>query len=85
MIGKYATSKAGHDKGKLYVIVDANDTHIWLADGEAKKIGAPKKKNARHVQIINETVDEALLLQISQKQEHINEAIKCAIKQKLDQ
>ena len=58
MIGKYATSKAGHDKGKLYVIVAANDTHVWLADGENKKINSPKKKSARHVQIINETVDD---------------------------
>ncbi len=84
MIGKYATSKAGHDKDKLYVIVAVDNTNVWLADGEYKKMDAPKKKNIRHIQIINETVEADLLTQINNRQPHIDDAIKYAIKQKLN-
>ena len=84
MIGKYATSKAGHDKGKLYIIVACDDTHVWLADGEYKRMDAPKKKNIRHIQIINETVEADLLARICNRQPHIDDKIKYAIKQKLN-
>ncbi len=84
MVGKYATSKAGHDKGKLYIIVACDDTQVWLADGEYKRMNAPKKKNLRHIQIINETVEADLLAQICYRQPHIDERIKYAIKQKLN-
>lgn len=84
MIGKYATSKAGHDKGKLYIIVAGDDTHVWLADGEYKRMDAPKKKNIRHIQIINETVEADLLTRICNGQPHIDDMIKYAIKQKLN-
>lgn len=83
MIGKFATSKAGHDKGKLYVIISADEQYVYLADGKYKTVGAPKKKGIRHIQIINETVDQELLERIIKKEPHINEAIKYAIKQKL--
>ena len=84
MIGKYATSKAGHDKGKLYIIAASDDTHVYLVDGEYKRMGAPKKKNIRHIQVINEMVEADLLTQICNRQPHIDDAIKYAIKQKLN-
>ena len=82
MIGKYATSKAGHDKGKLYIIAASDDAYVYLVDGEYKKMDAPKKKKIRHIQIINETVEAELLTLISNRQPHIDDAIKYAIKQK---
>ena len=31
--GMLAKSKAGHDTGKVYVIMDIDDTYVYLADG----------------------------------------------------
>ena len=83
MIGKFAVSKAGHDKDKLYVIVGADERYVYLADGRYKIATAPKKKAIKHIQIINATVEEELLQKIVNKTSHIDDAIKYAIKQSL--
>ena len=83
MIGKFAVSKAGHDKDKLYVIVGVDERYVYLADGRYKTAAAPKKKAIKHIQIINATVGEELLQKIVNKSLHIDDAIKYAIKQSL--
>ena len=83
MIGNFATSKAGHDKDKLYVIVSADEKYVYLADGKYKMFDSPKKKAIKHIQIINETVGEELFQRIKNKEPHIDVAIKYAIKQYL--
>ena len=50
--GMLAKSKAGHDKGNVYVIYDVDDTYVYLIDGKIRKIENPKKKKIKHVQII---------------------------------
>ena len=50
--GMLAYSKAGHDKDTLYYIVKADDKNVWLSDGRLKTVEDPKKKNLRHVQVI---------------------------------
>lgn len=50
--GMLAKSKAGHDKGHLYVIYDVDETYVYLVDGEIRTINKPKKKKRKHVQII---------------------------------
>ena len=52
--GMFAKSKAGHDKGHLYVIYDADETYVYLVDGKIRTIDKPKKKKRKHVQIIYE-------------------------------
>ena len=47
-----ARSKAGHDKGKLYVVSQQTQDAVFLADGKYKLLAAPKKKKWKHVQII---------------------------------
>ena len=81
MTGKFAISRAGHDKGNVYVVVAADDKYVCLADGRLKNLAAPKKKNIRHIQIVNQTVAEELLVRIQNKEANINDAIKYAIKQ----
>ena len=53
-IGMLAKSKAGHDKGQLYVIYDVDETYVYLVDGQIRTIDKPKKKKRKHVQIICE-------------------------------
>ena len=49
-VGRIVISRAGHDKGEIYVIVDTADlTHVGVADGTTRTIEKPKKKNLRHL------------------------------------
>ena len=43
MTGMFATSKAGHDMGKLYIIIKENEEYVYLTDGRLKPVEAPKK------------------------------------------
>ncbi len=51
-IGMLAKSMAGHDMGHVYVIIDEDDTYIYLADGRIRTLQNPKKKRKKHVQLI---------------------------------
>ena len=52
MIGFLASSKAGHDKDKIYVIIKEDAEYVWLADGKIKTFDKPKKKRKKHIQVI---------------------------------
>ncbi len=47
-----ASSKAGHDKNTVYVIIKEETEYVYLADGRLKTLEKPKKKNKKHIQII---------------------------------
>jgi hypothetical protein len=47
-----ASSKAGHDKNKVYIIIREDERYVWLADGSARDQEHPKKKCKKHVQLI---------------------------------
>ena len=79
MIGQFATSKAGHDKTKLYVIIKEDSEYVYLADGDLKPFEKPKKKSKKHIQIINR-VDETIQNKLENGQIIYNEDIKRAIK-----
>ena len=65
MTGFLASSKAGHDKDTIYVIIKEDTEYVWLADGKLKTVDQPKKKRKKHIQIIryfnNEEVQSKLL------------------------
>ena len=61
MIGQLAISKAGHDKDTVYVIAGQKEDFVYLCDGKKKLPAAPKKKRRKHIQPINEWVDDELL------------------------
>ena len=52
-----AKSKAGHDTGKVYVIMDIDDTYVYLADGRIRTLDKLKRKKKKHVQIICKKYD----------------------------
>ncbi len=85
MIGKFATSKAGHDKNTVYGIVACDNEFLYLCDGRLKTISKPKKKNMKHIQIISRTVDEELLRRFINKETIFDEEIKYVIKQYVNQ
>ena len=65
--GKYAVSTAGHDAGKIYLILGApaaaasgaSPAAYYLADGRRRGADAPKLKKAKHVRVLPRR-DEAL-------------------------
>ena len=83
MIGQFAASKAGHDKAQIYVITAVEGDFVYLCDGRLKPLEKPKKKRLKHIQIINTTVEEALLNKLRQGEAVLNEEIKYAIKKYL--
>ncbi len=58
-IGMLARSKAGHDKGHVYIIVETDETCVYLVDGKIRTLDRPKKKKMKHVQLIKEKHDLA--------------------------
>lgn len=56
-IGMLARSAAGHDEGKIYVIIAEDDAYVYLVDGKVRTLDKPKKKKKKHIQIIKEKYD----------------------------
>lgn len=60
MVGMFAISKAGHDKGTIYLIVKEEAQWVYLLDGRLKSAEKPKKKNKKHILIIKKQADDTL-------------------------
>ena len=52
IVGMLASSKAGHDKDSVYVIIREDGEYIYVADGKSRTVERPKRKNRKHVQLI---------------------------------
>lgn len=49
--GHLARSLAGHDKGTLYIILEAAGEYVSLTDGKSRPVHRPKRKKKKHVQL----------------------------------
>ena len=47
--GYVALSKAGRDKGRFLYVLDVDGGYATVADGDLRKIAAPKKKKLKHL------------------------------------
>ncbi|KNF08042.1 LSU ribosomal protein L14E [Gottschalkia purinilytica] len=53
-IGQVVRSKAGRDKGKVFIINSIIDEqYVSIVDGKYRKLSNPKKKKIRHLVIYN--------------------------------
>lgn len=48
--GMLAVSKAGRDKGCVYVIIDVDKEYVSVADGGSRPLRRRKRKNGKHLQ-----------------------------------
>ena len=64
--GMLAISKAGHDKGELYVVNIINEKFVFLINGKKYTKLHSKKKNILHIQPIN--IDYRNVLKKADKQ-----------------
>lgn len=69
MTGFLASSKAGHDKGKVYVIIKEDTEYVWLADGKIKTVDRPKKKRKKHIQVIKYFNNEEIRTSLTEGKE----------------
>lgn len=51
--GMLARSLAGHEKDRLYIIIQQNAEYVWLVDGKNRTMDKPKKKKKKHIQVIH--------------------------------
>ena len=80
LIGRFAVSKAGHDKGCKYVIVKEEGTYLYLCDGKYHPMDKTKKKSYKHVAICGEGVESGLQQRIINREKVFDYEIKYAIK-----
>jgi ribosomal protein L14E/L6E/L27E len=58
-LGQFCISKQGRDKDKLYIVYElVNEDYVLVVDGDFKKLTNPKKKNIKHLQKINDIIDD---------------------------
>ena len=47
-IADVVVSTAGHDKGDLLYVLEADETWLYLANGKGRRIEKPKRKKRKH-------------------------------------
>ena len=77
--GRIVFSKAGHDKLKVYVIIDYDNEYYYLSDGDIRTLDKLKKKRIKHVQKTNTYINQ-LVDNIDDLSNITNEHIKYAIR-----
>ena len=80
MLGMFAVSKAGHDKGRMYLVIMDEGDAVYLADGKIRTLENPKRKKKKHLQVIKRDIDQVLMQKLINEQKLYNEEIKHAIK-----
>lgn len=83
MIGNFATSRAGHDKGKCFVIIGEEDDFVYLCDGRSRTLANPKRKRRKHIQIIKRTAAPDILRRLENREIVRDEEIRHEIRQYL--
>ena len=77
-IGQIVKSRAGRDKGNLFVIIDKNNEYVYLVDGKIRKMDHPKKKKVKHIEATN-YIDSNIVNKINSDQKIVNADIRKAL------
>ena len=77
--GMLVESRAGHDKGNLYILTDIDDRFIYVCDGHVRTVDRPKKKKEKHI-AKKSGVPEIIAQKLIDRKAVTNEDIKRVIK-----
>ena len=47
--GDLVISKAGRDKGEIFLVVSIENDYVLIVNGRSRKVLTPKKKNEKHL------------------------------------
>lgn len=72
-------SLAGHDKGELYIIISVQEEYVSLSEGRKHPISKPKRKNKKHLQLIN-ICDEGLRKKLTEGEAVTDEEIRAFVR-----
>lgn len=53
-------SLAGHDRGRLYLVIGEEGGRLLLADGRGRKLDAPKRKSPKHLRCVGTSAHPAV-------------------------
>lgn len=79
LLGGFCLASSGHDSGSVYIIVGTENGNYLVSDGKLKKIENPKKKNPKHVHLL-EAINEEIHTKLCNGSRVSNEEVKRAIK-----
>ena len=51
--GSAVYSRAGRDKGDLFIVISRENGYVYIADGDKRKLHNPKKKKIKHLNRTN--------------------------------
>jgi ribosomal protein L14E/L6E/L27E len=54
--GSLVYSRAGKDKGTLFVVLSVDGDYVYLSDGDTRRVENPKKKKLKHINKTNSVV-----------------------------
>ncbi len=50
VLGQLVVSTAGRDKGRKFIVINIIDQdHVYISDGDLRKVEKPKKKKLKHI------------------------------------
>lgn len=78
--GQFARSLAGHDKGRLYIILRTEGEYVSLTDGKHRTVEGPKRKKKKHVQLQDST-NEGLKERLARNETVGDEEIRRVLKE----
>lgn len=59
VIGRIVYSKAGRDKGRLFIVVGIiNENFVLVSDGDLRPVEKPKKKRIKHLKYTDLVADD---------------------------
>lgn len=82
-VGQVVISKAGRDKGDVFIVYNIEGAYLYLVDGKSRPLTRPKKKKTMHIQP-TKTVDAALQKAILERQYIKDADFRSALKKFMD-
>lgn len=76
MKGCIVRSIAGHDKGSIYIVIGESEESLIVADGYSRTIESPKKKNSKHIEILQKEVNKEIVNKLESHTRDANESVK---------
>lgn len=80
-IGRVVISLRGHDQGRRFLVVGLIDErHVWIADGDTRKLAKPKMKQLKHLCAEPLTAPEPVIDAIRNRAQTADSTIRKALK-----
>jgi len=81
VVGRVAYSKAGRDKGRLFIVIGAvNEDFVLISDGDLRPVEKPKKKRIKHLEY-TDMIARPILEILKEGKKPLNADLRAAIQE----